>query len=45
MSTDHASATDVDSEPAPGISPIAEFILIMVITGVIAFGGVAFLTI
>lgn len=45
MSTDHAQPTEVDETGTPGISTTAEFLLVMVITGAIAFGGVAFLVI
>lgn len=43
MSTDHIRGTDVDEVTSPGISSTLEFIMIMVITGVVALGGVAFL--
>lgn len=45
MSTDHRVHTDeVDESTSSRVSPTAEFILIMVITGVTALGGVTFLT-
>ncbi len=46
MSTDHHVHTnEVDESTSAGLSPTAEFILIMVISGVTALGGVTFLTI
>ena len=43
MAADHTQPT-VDEGLSPELSPTLEFVLIMVITGVVAFGGVAFLT-
>lgn len=43
MTADHVQANDLE-ESSGAISPTAEFTLLMVITGVIAAGGVAFLT-
>lgn len=45
MAADHVQRTEVDDTAAGGISPTVEFVLFMVITGVIAFGGVAILTV
>ncbi len=45
MSTDHRRPNEVENPTSPRINDIAEFILIMVITGAVALGGVAFLTV